>query len=1144
MPGIRMENGSMGGDRMVSVKQEGLSFADDMGPASPNKKIKIASEDDQKLHMFDSSVDLRDGFLPNGRHHNGDVNKIEGYDVTCASAAPPYKEAPPEIEHITQGYQPIGKLINRLAQETWKNLLEVIDAMSEMTVNQHQLNSAGSPTYLNNHTNSNGGANSSPVNIQKKMKLINFAKHRREQFIKVLVLTQWSRQAADVGKVIDLKVWLDGQARLYNDAGYWLGELKRNLSAAKVPNPDLKTALEVLSTGKASWLPDVGPHLLCDWLWRDADTLQLGYIPPEPLTARQMLKELREINTLLHLRLNIHEHESLPPHFKTYTIASGRATFVVPEEFEVDVSIADEDPTSQLYFIDFRLLFSPSLSEIPVGKLRDKIEGRANDTLRKDGLAGCYNFLHDLVLTYKINVLRRQAMEMTKGKWSETIRPETVRRSLVLQYWLHRAGGKSWIEIGLMSGKSRGTDGVLRGDGPSRIGLRWFRDGREVKNPPIVLELGNLSMESILKHVIALHTKYILTSIRDRLIELPLYARQNLSLSLSTSETEPVDSSLKAELTPSRTLVVTIEPIAGRFALQPPSQLFARFEMDLNALKDPAIEAHPRIAGLRCLVAQEEIESRAKCSGWEPLKTFTPRPEDIRRIFPTRDPPRLSLFRRKTWSPRWLVGVSIGMSGEDWWVIELLESSISYTFGEHFRVPIASPNGKATNPSYEFFSRLEKATASIISFFVNSRYLSQRHIHHTLRASGASSTFDSGVRVPLFLVRFSSLMNQNFATKKTPWALDVLKVSYQGLDSNSKVVLIVEAQMQRDKAIPQIKLVRDTIDKDVAFNRSWGLFALRTRAEVGEPVMQNVVERLKRIERLIQFVGVVQKSNLPCERVSLGRIVFSYSSTPPLKADVCFAGDRPMTIRLEAGNPHLRIKDFLVDLLNSEGAPAYKGFGSGTLAGGGYGSEASSDTERSGLYLVTKIMYLSLPLLIAIGEIEKQRVSGEFFVLHRSADWLQLSYRTPAICKIEIRLRQRRDEYRWFVSLNRMRYPAASAPTEESEKTRAVQAGFNQLFLDNNDEWIGLKTGISASRDGIAEVVRKIDELMWRASNGDAERKTPEQIQAETTEAIERLAEKKEVAFREKMKAVKQEGESAETAAGKDGPTEGGIIVL
>jgi mediator of RNA polymerase II transcription subunit 14 len=477
--------------------------------------------------------------------------------------------------------------------------------------------------------------------------------------------------------------------------------------------------------------------------------------------------------------------------------------------------------------------------------------------------------------------------------------------------------------------------------------------------------------------------------------------------------------------------------------------------------------------------------------------------------------------------------------------IHSLESSISYTFGEHFRVPIASVNGKATNPSYEFFSRLEKAAAGIISYFVNSRYLSRNHIHHTLRASGAvPSPLDSGVRVPLFLVRFSSLMRQNFSDK-TPWALDVLKVSFQGLDPDGKVVMIVEAQMQRGRAVPQIKLVRDTIDKDVAFNPHWGLFALRTRAEVGEPIMQNVVERLKRIERLIQFVGVVQRSNLPCERVSLGRIVFSYSSTPPLKADVSFAGDCPMTINLEPGNPHLRIKDFLIDLLNSESPANYRGFDGNALIDGKQPSGSDSGVERSGFYLVTKMMYLSLPLLLAIGEIESKHVAGEIYIHHRSADSLQISYRKPTVCKVEVKLRQRRDEYRWFVNLGNTRYPAAGPPAEASEKTRALTNAFNQLFLESGEEWIGLKTGISASRDGIADVMRKVDELVWRITEGEGERRSPEKIQAEATEAIEKQAEKQEEVAREKMDIEMKDVGGEKAVSGKgDEKTDRNVVVL
>lgn len=164
-------------------------------------------------------------------------------------------EEPPEIEHITVGYQPLSKLITRLAQDTFNNLREVIDAMAEMSVSPTP-NGHNPPKLLNSHVTVNGDDENS-TNIQKKMRLMNFAQDRRAQFIKALVLTQWSRQSEDVSKVIDLKVWLDRQRYLYDEAWYWLGDLKRSLEPAKLPNPDLRTAVEVLSTGKASWLPKV-----------------------------------------------------------------------------------------------------------------------------------------------------------------------------------------------------------------------------------------------------------------------------------------------------------------------------------------------------------------------------------------------------------------------------------------------------------------------------------------------------------------------------------------------------------------------------------------------------------------------------------------------------------------------------------------------------------------------------------------------------------------------------------------------------------------------------------------------------------------------------------------------------------------------
>ncbi len=166
------------------------------------------------------------------------------------AAMPQQNELPSEVEHITFGYQPISTLIGRLAQETFNNLHEVIDALAETPVPV--------PSYLGgvgSHAAVNGGDSNAAA--QRKMRMMKFTQDRRAQFIKLLVLTQWSRQGADVSKVIDLRAWLERERAYYDEAWISLGEMKRSLAGAKIPNPDIKTALEALSAGKVSGMPDV-----------------------------------------------------------------------------------------------------------------------------------------------------------------------------------------------------------------------------------------------------------------------------------------------------------------------------------------------------------------------------------------------------------------------------------------------------------------------------------------------------------------------------------------------------------------------------------------------------------------------------------------------------------------------------------------------------------------------------------------------------------------------------------------------------------------------------------------------------------------------------------------------------------------------
>lgn len=773
---------------------------------------------------------------------------------------------------------------------------------------------------------------------------------------------------------------------------------------------------------------------------------QLGYIPPDPLTPQQMLKTLRNINTLLSIRLNL--HETIPPQFRTFSIASGRATFSVANEFDVDFSIADEDPASQLYFIDFRFTFSPSPSELPSGRLRDEIEGKANDVLKQDGLLGCYNFLHEFVLTYKINVLKSQAFDLARYHWTESLKVEPLHRTLVVQYWLNRPGGKSWLEIGIKSGRRKDPTRVNAEPTPY-IAVRWIRDGKEVTDPLLVINLAELSMEAIVQKVIGLHSIHILQSIRDKLMEDTLYANKSLSLTLTKSLTEPILNTLEVQLTPSKHVTVTIEPLSGTFTLQPTSYMFTRAERDLNLLPHPATDTATRLANLRWVVAQEEIALRARTTGWELIKGRQIRQEDMERWFP-RDTLRISVFRRKAWRRNWLVACTSSRSGESWWIIETQSGGSSYLnniLNAAHLIPSNSLPAFTSTSSYAYLSKLENIAAGMISHYVNTRYLFHLGIRHTL---SQPPTAVPGTNAPVLYIRFNTNADPPFlrSSKRPvlPWAHEVVKVTFRGVESFSgDAILLAEARMVTP--IPQIELLTSRVDSSLAFHPTSGAFAFRLLRPVGEPIIPALLERLKRIERLIRLLQVLKPYNLKYETISLGQIAFTYSSNPlPLRADINFATDAAMRITFDKANPHLRIMDFLGNLLNA----------------------------AAGLEHVTLLLAITLPLLRALDAIEALHGSAADtdppVVLARSAEWFQIRYLNPK-CRFDVRLKQRRDEVKWFLS-------DACSSDEPGSLDQDLENAVRALWVGRGEGWFGLKTGVVASVDGVEDLVGKLDQLV------------------------------------------------------------------
>ena len=240
MPGVVMDNTNLGGAGQGSVIRDSRNGMPSLTP-NTNPTSDLSDSHAGRVHI-------------NGMAKNAvDPSQAEGAS-TVKTMSTKSTELP-GLPHITQGFFPFSKLISRSVQQSWNDLSDLITEMADIQVSSQDPNSLQLPA-------SGKPGNQSPENLRKKARILDFAHAKRAEFIKLLVLSQWSRQAADVSKLIDLQNFIRTRHQAYMGALQWIGDMKRDLVQAQVANPDLTTALEVLSKGKVSSMSDVRFTLL------------------------------------------------------------------------------------------------------------------------------------------------------------------------------------------------------------------------------------------------------------------------------------------------------------------------------------------------------------------------------------------------------------------------------------------------------------------------------------------------------------------------------------------------------------------------------------------------------------------------------------------------------------------------------------------------------------------------------------------------------------------------------------------------------------------------------------------------------------------------------------------------------------------
>ena len=771
-------------------------------------------------------------------------------------------------------------------------------------------------------------------------------------------------------------------------------------------------------------------------------------MPLEKIPPRDLLKTLQRINTLLSIRLNVYER--IPPPFREFKIASGRATFRVKDEFEVDLAIADEDPKSQFYFLDLRFLFSPINPAIPSSRLRADLEGKLNEILRAEGLGGCYKFLHNLVLTNKLSILRNQAYKMVRGPWSDQVKVEAIHRSLVVQYWLQRPGSKNWIEIGIKRGKNRvSREFEIEQDNPE-IALRWFRAGKEMQDTKVDLGLDSLSLTGILKRIIGMHTTYILKETAAKLREEPLYRERLLKLKQSHSTTEPNNISLLVQLTRSKAIKIIQEPITGQFAILPASQLNSAAERELNNLPSPASEAPARVAILRCITAREEFEFCAQKVSWEVVRSLNVDRESVQRFFP-RTTLRIAFFRKQSWEPNWVLAMTTSLQGDAVWIVEtsgqdpLAETAnkstrAGSTIRLAFEISNPEPRALLIGPSYANIKHIERTAVGMIAQYLDTHHLLQQRIPYKLRSDASASGADLESLYMKYSTQNIAEVLGNSAQVAPYWRSDTILLRFGGLDTtNSFGNHTVRARMK--KIIPNIKALTSTLSSSVMFHPSTGEFAFRLSTPVGISTIPNLISRLATIEHFLGLLTIIKRRRLPCIVHSLTSLSFEYAAGSDMKATIDFAPNVPMQLNFDPLSPHFRVQDDFTEMLRS---------------------------PVGGLNEVLAHIDTTLPLLRGISDIASSwaNSSDSVDILSRSTESFILRYHNPN-GKVDISLRDRRGQIMWLVKER----GAHKGETRDEDLEKSLK----QLVNGSGELWRGTNEGMVATTSGAEDLITKVD---------------------------------------------------------------------
>jgi mediator of RNA polymerase II transcription subunit 14 len=724
---------------------------------------------------------------------------------------------------------------------------------------------------------------------------------------------------------------------------------------------------------------------------------------------------------------------------------------------EFDLVSFVEDASDHWFFIDLRLLFAPAPAIETGSKFYVHLKYQADYVLREKGISGLFDFLHNFVLTHKISVLRSQAELLARSGWIGSLKVEPVHRELVVQYWTDRPGKKNWIEFGTTTNRLKNGKTSWRGPPIPSLTARWFRQGKEVVDVKLDIDWKDLSMERILKRVIALHTAQILQSTKE-LFDPRLDVHANLSGS------EPTDCSLTATLgTASNSVTLSLEQVTGSYIMQPASALSARAEFAMNQGREPAQMA-TILTSMLSQTLRDQIQRVAQQLGWQQITRQALRPDAVRAAVKT-SVLEYALYSPRGWTSGWALAAIVGTAGESWWIFEMGSNGTSIDYTEQIMMERYDGSSLAINRST--LTSVERVAVQLLSFRVTARQLTKEQkifsLHQECGPSSRPAEANHVVQGWALYLQTTDLLTTK--SGEQPWLEDSIAIACEGLKGDGRSVWhIASGRMVKTAASDMQKLMAASPQSSFKFTAD-GTFRILLATPFGSDILGELRARLRDVNRLRSFATTLQKRQMRLVSSSLQKVQFQYGPSPHTAA-VFFASENEVTIEIPPTNPHRRIHRLLTSIANDRNPSL----------------PLLSFGDANGLDHFCTTLVLTRSLLTVLHEMETAtpgNIRNPAIHVH-SVFKYRLTYENP-LCTFDIRLQPKNDKVYWFIEDNLQRAPDIR-PTPERNPTHrrldSLQEKLKELFRGKSDGWFGTRKGIVAELDAVPDALRKLNDAV------------------------------------------------------------------